>query len=113
LQGRGGLSDDPWETLFEMATCDRPAGANDLIPFWIYETPGGAKVERRVPMLPYSKEVERLRQLKRSLAVYRLVMGQPRQEDLLAHLGRFVDESGDPSPDLPVLSLAPPDVITE
>jgi hypothetical protein len=37
-------------------------------------------------MLPLSREHEQLRRLKRSLAVYRLTFGQPRQEDLLAWL---------------------------
>ena len=44
------------------------------------------KVERRVPMLPFSREVRRLEWLKRSLTVYRLAFGQPRQEDLLEYL---------------------------
>ena len=33
-------------------------------------------------MLPMSREIEQLERLKRSLAVYRMVFGQPRQEDL-------------------------------
>jgi hypothetical protein len=37
-------------------------------------------------MLPFSREKQRLPDLKASLAVYRLVFGQPRQEDLLSHL---------------------------
>ena len=57
---------------------------SDLIPYWIYEGP--VKVERRVPMLPFSREVRRLEWLKRSLTVYRLAFGQPRQEDLLEYL---------------------------
>ncbi len=82
---------DPWETLFELAAETRPQGSNDLIPYWIYETEGGARVERRVPMLPLSREQGRLKQLKRSLGVYRLAFGQPRQEDLLAHLEERLD----------------------
>ena len=77
---------DPWERMFELAKKARPAGKNDLWPYWLFETEGGAKVERRVPMLPLSREHEQLRRLKRSLAVYRLTFGQPRQEDLLAWL---------------------------
>ncbi|WCP15917.1 hypothetical protein sphantq_04407 (plasmid) [Sphingobium sp. AntQ-1] len=57
---------------------------SDLIPYWIYEGP--VKVERRVPMLPFSREVRRLEWLKRSLTIYRLALGQPRQEDLLEYL---------------------------
>ena len=44
------------------------------------------RVERRVPILPFSREVTRLAWLKRSLTVYRLAFGQPRQDDLLEYL---------------------------
>ena len=60
----------------------------DLIPYWIYE--GSVRVERRVPMLPYSREVARLVWLKRSLTVYRLTFGQPRQDDLLEFLQNLI-----------------------
>jgi len=77
---------DPWNYMFELATMERPTGANDLIPYWLFEIEGGAKIERHVPILPYSKEEPHFRQLKKMLAVYRLVFGQPRQEDLLEFL---------------------------
>ena len=57
---------------------------SDLMPYWIYEGP--VKVERRVPMLPFSREVRRLEWLELSLNVYRLAFGQPRQKDLLEYL---------------------------
>lgn len=65
---------------------DRPAGANEIVPYWVFETPGGVRVERRVPLLPMSRETGQLERLKKQLAVYRLAFGQPRQEDLLAFL---------------------------
>ena len=68
---------------------DRPDSASDLVPFWVYEE-GTARVERRVPLIPFSREVGRLERLKRSLTIYRLVFGQPRQEDLLAHISEHV-----------------------
>ena len=85
-----GDVEDPWEVLFRMASLNRPPGTNDLIPFWVYEIPGGAMVERRVPMFPLSREVGKLEGLQRGIALYRLAFGQPRQEDLLA----FLMESG-------------------
>ena len=69
--------------MFQAAALDRPPGANELIPFWIYEIPGGAVVERRVPMFPLSREVGKLEGLQRGIALYRLAFGQPRQENLL------------------------------
>ena len=44
-----------------------------------------------MPLLAYSREVAQLEHLKRSLAVYRLAFGQPRQEDLVEYLGRRED----------------------
>jgi hypothetical protein len=41
-------------------------------------------------MLPFSREVIRLAWLKRSLTVYRLAFGQPRQDDLLDYLQQLV-----------------------
>jgi hypothetical protein len=78
---------DPWQTLFQIASQNKSDGHSDLIPYWIFEE-GSARVERRIPLLPYSKEVGKLKRLKRGLALYRMVFGQPRQEDLLFSLSR-------------------------
>ncbi len=83
---------DPWEFLFCRAKNERHPGSSDLVPFWVYEE-GSARVERRVPLIPFSREVGQLDRLKRSLALYRLVFGQPRQEDLLAHISENVELS--------------------
>ena len=65
--------------------------ARDIKPYWVY--PGPAHIDRYAPNLPLSREVPQLQRLKRSLAVYRLVLGQVRQDDLLAQLGdRFTEE---------------------
>lgn len=77
---------DPWDALFAEAKRSRDRRWGDLVPYWVYPTEGGARIERYVPALPLSREVEKLERLKRSLAVYRLVFGQPRQDDLAAYL---------------------------
>ncbi|UPY96565.1 hypothetical protein [Pectobacterium sp. 21LCBS03] len=78
-------SADPWAQLFALAASQRKGGQSDLIPYWIFEE-GTSRVERRVPLLPYSKESIKFKSLKRDLALYRIVFGQPRQEDLLCGL---------------------------
>jgi len=83
---RGRLPGDVWARLFAIAQRDRPSGSSDLVPFWTYPVDGGARIERFVPALPLSRDQQRLADLRRSLAVYRMVFGQPRQEDLLAYL---------------------------
>jgi hypothetical protein len=86
--GLSALDDigDPWEQLFARGTGDRAAGTSDLVPFWIYPLEGGASIERYVPALPLSRDQARIEALRRSLAAYRMVFGQARQEDLLAYL---------------------------
>jgi len=83
---RAGDWTDVWDELFALAAADRKPGVSELIPYWLFETEGGWSVERRVPMLPLSREVAQLRRLKEMLAIYRLAFGQPRQEDLLTYL---------------------------
>src|SRR5205807_5172673 len=87
--GLGALSapsQDPWETLFEQARRDRDPSASDLVPYWVYPIAGGARIERHVPALPISRDLERYESLRRSLAIYRMAFGQPRQDDLIAFL---------------------------
>ena len=98
---------DPWKVLFQQARDDRAADSNDLIPYWIFEE-GSARVQRRVPLLPYSREVDQLRRLVGSLAVYRLAFGQPRQQDLLEYLRRRREDTGELDLDQFRISLEPP-----
>jgi hypothetical protein len=79
-------AEDPWTALFELAIAWRDEGASDLVPYWLYPLTGGAAIERHVPNLPLSRDAARYTALKRSLAVYRMVFGQPRQEDLMEYL---------------------------
>lgn len=86
-------SDDPWSMAFELARQSRAADASDMVPYWIFPLEGGAKIERRVAALPLSRDMLRMTDLRKTLAVYRLVFGQPRQEDLLEFLtSRFDGE---------------------
>jgi hypothetical protein len=82
---------DAWETLFEVGRKRRSATENDLVPYWLF--PGEAKIERHVPALPFSREVERLDDLRQALAIYRMVFGQSRQEDLITYLLAEIPEN--------------------
>lgn len=89
LLGQGASPTDPWAQLFIAARAATHADT-DLVPYWLCDGP--VKVERRVPILPFSRESKRLEWLKRSLTVYRLAFGQPRQDDLLGYLGNLVEQ---------------------
>ena len=77
---------DPWQRTFELANEELGEGDHGLVPFWVFSPEGGARVERHVPALPLSRDRVQLEDLRRSLVVYRMVFGQPRQDDLLAYL---------------------------
>lgn len=88
--GRSALADgaaDPWETMFAAAVAARSESESDMTPFWVYTRPGGAVIERYVPAMPLSRESQHYRRLLSTLVEYRLLLGQPRQEDLLKSLG--------------------------
>lgn len=95
---------DPWAVLFDSAADEKPEKSNDLVPYWIYEIEGGAKVERRVPLFVLSRELGKLERLRQGLAVYRLAFGQPRQEDLMSYLSSRSEGLGE----LRVVDLQPP-----
>jgi hypothetical protein len=74
--------DDPWHALFSEAEASEVARSDrDIVPYWVY--PGDSKIERHIPALPLSSDEERLHRLQRGLALYRSVLGQPRQEELV------------------------------
>lgn len=97
---------DPWQALFDLAfrEAKKAGDASGLVPYWLCE--GSAKVERRIPLPPLSREAVRLPRLKQGLALYRLAFGQPRQEDLLSCLCR--ETGGDGEWDDLIISLRPP-----
>jgi hypothetical protein len=83
---------EPWAELFARAAAGRDGThTTDLVPYWIYlpdhlpETQL-SRIERHLPITPYSREASRIGPLLASVAFYRLAFGQPRQEELLAHV---------------------------
>lgn len=94
---------DPWDVLFEKADSQKSSEYNDIVPFWIYNKnmcrdnessteKDNCNIKRMVPILPYSREVSKLNYLKETLGAYRIVFGQPRQEDLLKYLNRHAEK---------------------
>lgn len=81
------MHDDPWSAMFAAAQGDRASEDSDIKPFWIYTRPGGALIERYVPALQLSREPQHYRRLLRTVGAYRLVIGQPRQDDLIRYVG--------------------------
>lgn len=65
-------------------------GGSDLVPFWCLEDRGEnekiIRVERIVPMYPLSRDQLRYNRVIELLSLYRLALGQHRQEELLDSL---------------------------
>lgn len=83
---------DPLAIMFELAHNDaRASGArDDLVPFWVFPR-GRHKITRRMMLYPLSRDAEQLARLKKGLVSYRLVLGQPRQEDLLEYIHNHLE----------------------
>jgi len=90
-EGRTAADKDRWHQMFNRARDEHPSHNRGLVPEWNYPTPGGARIERHVPVLPFSRDAQKYERLRYSLAVYRMVFGQARQEDLVAYLQAHVD----------------------
>jgi hypothetical protein len=87
LSARVSPTHDPWAKLFEIA--GERCADNPLAPCWIFEeNEQPVKVRRIVPVLACSREHQAWPLLRRRLATYRLVLGLPRQEDLLHSIER-------------------------
>lgn len=59
---------------------------SDLIPYWCLGKDQKIKIERIVPMYPVSKDKTSYDRLIKILSLYRLTMGQARQEELLDYI---------------------------
>ncbi len=78
----------PWDALFSAGERARPEGESEIYPFWVCQTEGGAKIERYVPQAPLSAERIKHRNLLRALGLYRMALGQPRQDEFLQVIGK-------------------------
>jgi len=81
----------PWQWVFEEIESKpftRQRFKQGLYPHWIYEPRNGEIEILRRHLLFYSnsRDVDKYKRLKQDLAIYRLVFGQPRQEDVVRRI---------------------------
>ena len=94
---------NPWPEIIKRAESHMGNVGDGMKPCWLYRrgditdiaspgfagqfSPGrGAAIERHIPMIPFSSDIQRYDRLQNALVTYRLVFGQPRQEELLNYL---------------------------
>lgn len=81
------FKEDIWEEMFLTASKElKRDGDCDLIPFWCIPECDGDKIERIVPSYPYSKDIVKYERLMKILNIYRLSLGQARQEELMEYI---------------------------
>jgi hypothetical protein len=80
------FTDDVWREVFQLALDAKGEGEPELVPYWCLPDGGSVKIERIVPMYPYSKDNAVYGRLLKILSLYRVTMGQARQEELLEYL---------------------------
>jgi hypothetical protein len=105
--GRIEFNQDIWEEMFNEASKQEKGNNSDLVPYWSLPNTDEdtIKIERIVPMYPMSKDQVKYNRLIKVLSLYRLTLGQPRQEELLNSLGKNF-EQGDNIEDL-FINLSP------
>ena len=90
--GNVGFESDIWTEMFAAAQAERKPGQSELVPFWCFGEGQEVKIERIVPMYPMSKDGISYDRLIKILSLYRLTLGQARQEELLEYLFRECDD---------------------
>lgn len=96
-------SEDPraWRAAFKAAG-ESENGLGEFSPWWMY--PGPARIHRVLARYPLSRDIKKYELLRSALTLYRLTLGQPRQEDMVEMLSKRGLESAS----LPVIDLRPP-----
>lgn len=81
-----------WEDIFSTASKEFKKDNSDLVPYWClpsdFPDECRKKVERIILQYPLSNDGLRYERLKKVLSLYRLTLGQPRQEELLDMLAQ-------------------------
>jgi len=90
-----------WRTAFDAAgVAENKLG--EFSPWWVY--PGSARIHRVLAHYPLSRDIAKYERLRSALTLYRLTLGQPRQEDMVDMLAkRGVDGEM-----VPTIDLRPP-----
>ena len=90
-----------WRAAFDAAaTTENDLG--EFSPWWLY--PGRARIHRVLAHYPLSRDVSKYERLRSALTLYRLTLGQPRQEDMVEMLAR----RGVDGDAVPMIDLRPP-----
>ena len=77
---------DIWAEMFSAAHAEKKEHQSDLVPYWCFGDNQTIKIERILPLYPMSKDEISYERLIKILSLYRLTLGQARQEELLEYI---------------------------
>jgi hypothetical protein len=84
--GKIKFKTDVWTEMFDRAKLEYNPKYSELVPFWCLPDAVGSTTERIVPSYPLSKDIGNYERIIKILSLYRLTLGQARQEELLEHI---------------------------
>ena len=86
-----------WDAMFARAADTEKGSNSDLVPYWCLPDVDDTMVhiERLVPMYPFSQDRLRYERIIKILSLYRLTLGQPRQEELISVLDQEITEQSE------------------
>jgi hypothetical protein len=87
---------DPWVEMFGKCKDEKQNDHCEIIPYWYVPLDKGdgevVSIERIVPKYPYSRDEQQYERLVRMLSIYRISLGQARQEELLEYILQNISE---------------------
>jgi len=87
---------DPWVEMFDKCKDEKQKDHCEIIPYWYVPLDKGdgevVSIERIVPKYPYSRDEQQYERLVRMLSIYRISLGQARQEELLEYILQNISE---------------------
>ncbi len=87
---------DPWVEMFDRCKEEKQGEHCEIIPYWYVpcdkENGDIVPIERLVLKYPYSRDEQQYERLVRMLSIYRLSLGQTRQEELLEYILQNMNE---------------------
>jgi hypothetical protein len=90
------FNQDPWIEMFDRCKEEKQNDHCEIIPYWYVPLEDGngegVSIERIVPKYPYSRDEQQYERLVRMLSIYRISLGQARQEELLEYIMQNISE---------------------
>jgi hypothetical protein len=87
---------DLWEEMFDECKAREKKNHCELVPYWYLEPDNedtASYIERIVPMYPLSRDNAQYDRLLKILSLYRITLGQARQEELLTFICNNLQET--------------------